>query len=99
MKNDYAKRLQQEMKRQMAARQHIAIQMAKDAAMLAAHEVLKMGPGRACTFSAAFDQALREIAKLTVEDTPDMAYTKTKLDDRLKEICGAGFVPWDERYG
>lgn len=99
MKNAYAKKLQQGMKRQVAARQHIAIQMSKDAAMLAAHEVLKMGPGRACTFSAAFDQALREIAKLTVEDAPDMAYIKTKLDDRLKEICGDSFVPWEERYG
>lgn len=99
MKNDYAKRLQQEMKRHVAAQQVIAIQMAKDAAILAAHEVFQMGRGRSPAFSAAFDQALREIAKLTVEDAPDMAYIKTKLDDRLKEICGDSFVPWEERYG
>lgn len=99
MKNAYARKLQQGMKRQMAARQQIAIQMAKDAAMLAAHEVFQMGRGRAAGFSAAFDQALREIAQLTVEDTPDMAYTKAKLDARLAEICGTGFVPWEERYG
>lgn len=99
MKNAYAKKLQQDMKRQMAARQQIAIQMAKDAAMLAAHEVFKMGPGRAPVFSGVFDEALVEIAQFTVSDTPDMAYTKGKLDARLKEICGAGFVPWEERYG
>lgn len=99
MKNAYAKKLQQDIRRQAAARQGIAIQMSKDAAVLAAHEVFKMGPGRAPAFSAAFDQALREIARLTVEDTPDMEYTKAKLDDRLRSICGDSFVHWEERYG
>lgn len=99
MKNAYAKKLQNDMRRHAAARQHIAIQMSKDAAMLEAHEVFKMGPGRAPAFSEAFDQALREISQFTVEDTPDMEYTKAKLDARLREICGDGFAPWEERYG
>lgn len=99
MKNAYAKKIRNEMRRHAAAQQAVDIQMAKDAATLAAHEVFKMGPGRAPLFSAAFDAALREIASLTVEDTPDMEYTKAKLDDRLKEICGDSFVPWEERYG
>lgn len=35
---------------------------------------------------------------MTVSDTPDMEYTKAKLDQRLKQICGDKFQPWEERY-
>lgn len=99
MKNAYAKKLQAVMDTRLARQQMIDIQMAKDAALIAAAEVFHMGPGRTPAYSAAFDQALHDIAAMTVEDTKDMEYTKTKLDQRLRQICGEHFVPWEERYG
>lgn len=99
MKNAYARKLQIAMEAKAARREMTALQMAKDAALLAAAEVFRMGPGRVPAFSAAFDAALHDIAKMTVEDTKDMEYTKTKLDQRLRQICGEHFVPWEERYG
>lgn len=99
MKNAYAKKLQAVMDTRLARQQMIDMQMAKDAALIAAAEVFHMGPGRTPAYSAAFDQALHDIAAMTVEDTKDMEYTKTKLDQRLRQICGEHFVPWGERYG
>ena len=99
MKNAYAKKLQAVMDTRLARQQMIDMQMAKDAALIAAAEVFHMGPGRVPAFSAAFDAALHDIAKMTVEDTKDMEYTKTKLDQRLRQICGEHFIPWGERYG
>ncbi|OUN05516.1 hypothetical protein B5G43_12585 [Flavonifractor sp. An92] len=99
MKNAYAKKLQAVMDTRLARQQMIDMQMAKDAALIAAAEVFHMGPGRTPAYSAAFDQAIHDIAAMTVEDTKDMEYTKTKLDQRLRQICGEHFVPWEERYG
>ena len=99
MKNAYAKKLQAVMDTRLARQQMIDMQMAKDAALIAAAEVFHMGPGRTPAYSVAFDQALHDIAAMTVEDTKDMEYTKTKLDQRLRQICGEHFVPWGERYG
>lgn len=99
MKNAYAKKLQAVMDTRLARQQMIDMQMAKDAALIAAAEVFHMGPGRTPAYSAAFDQAIHDIAAMTVEDTKDMEYTKTKLDQRLRQICGEHFVPWGERYG
>ena len=99
MKNAYAKKLQAVMDTRLARQQMIDMQMAKDAALIAAAEVFHMGPGRVPAYSAAFDAALHDIAKMTVEDTKDMEYTKVKLDQRLRQICGEHFVPWEERYG
>lgn len=99
MKNAYARKLQIAMEAKAARREMTALQMAKDAALIAAAEVFHMGPGRTPAYSAAFDQALHDIVAMTVEDTKDMEYTKTKLDQRLRQICGEHFVPWGERYG
>ena len=77
---------------------HIHTQMCLDAAMIAANEVFNMGPSRVEAFCNAFSDALVSIAKMTVSDTPDMEYTKAKLDQRLKQICGDKFQPWEERY-
>ena len=97
-RSGYLQHLQIDVNRQLAESRAIHTQMCLDAAMIAANEVFNMGPSRAPAFSAAFSQALVEIAEMTVSDTPDMEYTKTKLDQRLKQICGDNFQPWEERY-
>ena len=69
-----------------------------DAALIAANDVLQLGPGRAKEFADAYSQALTEIANMAVDDTKDLEYSKAKLDERLKQICGENFVPWEGRY-
>lgn len=38
-------------------------------------------------------------ADLWNADTQDTEYSRGKLDQKLKQICGDYFVPWEERYG
>lgn len=95
----YLKKIRTAARKQVAEEHIVRIQMSLDAAMIAANEVLQMGPGRAPAFATAFSEALSEIAEMTVSDTRDMEYTKVKLDKRLEEICGKAFVPWEKRYG
>lgn len=97
-RSGYLQRVRKDVNRQLAESRSVHTQMCLDAAVIAANEVFNMGPSRAPAFSAAFSQALVEIAEMTVSDTPDMEYTKTKLDQRLKQICGDNFQPWEERY-
>lgn len=86
----------------IAASRHIHTQMCMDAAMIAANEVFNMGPTRCKDFADAFSEALCSTAETTVEDAKSdkkLWYTKEKLDERLKKICGEHFVPWEVRYG
>ena len=98
-RSNYLARVQAATRREVSEIQNTHTQMCLDAAMIAANEVFKMGPKRAPAFAQAFQRTLMDIARMTVNDTRDMEYTKAKLDARLKEICGENFVPWDERYG
>lgn len=78
-----------------------ACQMVTDAAVLAAHDVFQLGPGRAAKFLAAIRKYTNEIASMLVEDGKtdrDYIYTREKVDARLKQICGDKFIPWEERY-
>ena len=84
-------------------RLHIGMQMGVDAAIIAANEVLGMGPGRAQKFANAYIDTVNEMAALFVEDgkdDPEMVYSKKVLDDRIRSILGEDhFVPWNQRYG
>ena len=79
------------------------MQMGQDAAMIAAHETLKLGPGRAQDFCLAYIDAMNAMAKLVVEDQKDDAefwYAKSKIDEQIKAIVGEEkFQPWERRYG
>ena len=85
------------------ARMDMLMQMGQDAAMIAAHDVLKMGAGRAPGFCRAYIEAMNEMARLYVDDQRDDAefvYAKAKIDEQIKAIVGEeNFAPWEERYG
>lgn len=73
-----------------------------DAALIAAHEVLKLGPGRAAAFANAYHEALDDLATLYLEDSKDkqMEYGKGKRDQVIRKILGdANFVPYEKMYG
>lgn len=85
------------------AKMDVLTQMGQDAAMIAANEVLGLGPGRAETFRKAYAKAMTDMARMAVEDhqdDEDFWYAKAKIDQRIKSIVGEeNFVPWEVRYG
>ena len=106
MKNDLLRRIEAKYAAHYAAlyqaKIRMTIQIAQDAAMIAANEVLQMGPGRAPDFAAVMRDTVNEIADVMLADQKDdekFAYTRGVVDRRLKRICGENFVPWEERYG
>ena len=79
----------------------VVTQMVQDAAFLAASDVFQMGPGRCEAFGAALRDYVNEMARVMHKDRqndPDYVYTKEKVDQRLKKICGDKFQPWEKRY-
>ena len=106
MKNDLLRRIEAKYAAYYAALYHaklgMTLQLAQDAAMIAANEVLQMGPGRAPEFAAEMRDVVNEIADVMLKDQKDdekFAYTRGVVDRRIKKICGEHFVPWEERYG
>lgn len=79
------------------------MQMGQDAAMIAAHAVLQMGPGRAEAFCAAYIEAMNSMARMACDDQkddPEFVYAKAKIDEQIRAIVGEkNFAPWEERYG
>jgi len=79
-----------------------------DAAIIAAHEALGMGPGRAESFRQAYVTAMDELAGMFVDDAGkkpsegdrEIVYAKAKRDEIIRKIVGeANFVPFDLSYG
>lgn len=106
MKNDLLRRIEAKYEAHYAALYHakigMTLQFAQDAAMIAANEVLQMGPKRAPEFANKMREVVNEIADVMLADQKDdekFAYTRGVVDRRMKKICGENFVPWEERYG
>ena len=99
-------RMAQEMCRKLVAEQTRArLSISFDAAMIAAHEVLQLGPGRAQAFANAYSDAMNELAELFISDCDEnhdkqIVYAKAKRDELIRSIVGeANFVPFDVSYG
>lgn len=96
-------RIERRRKLDYDAQLDIALQLCQDAAMLAAHEVLGMGPGRAERFRQAYVKAVNDITGLwntDGKDDPDLEWSIARLDEALKRIVGPEhFLPWEVRYG
>ena len=81
------------------------IMMAFDAAIIAAHEALQLGPGRAALFASAYNSAMEELATLFVDDCDEngdktLEYAKAKRDELIRSIVGdENFVPFERAYG
>ena len=76
-----------------------------DAAIIAAHEVFGMGPGRAAAFAEAYNKAMEDLADLYVGDNKEngdetLMYAKAKRDEVILKIVGEkNFQPFDSVYG
>jgi len=79
------------------------MQMGQDAAMIAAHDVLQMGPGRAKDFCVAYIKAMNDMARMVADDQQDdkeFVYAKAKIDEQIAAIVGPkNFQSWEKRYG
>ena len=93
---------QQTAKKIVAEQTRARLMIGFDAAVIAAHETLQLGPGRAAAFANAFHEALDDLAELYLQDYQDkeMEYGKGKRDEVIRKILGeANFVPYDRMYG
>lgn len=85
------------------AKLRMLLQIGQDAALLTAHDVLHLGPGRAVKFCETYRERVNEMAHFILEaqtDDPEFVYAKAKIDDRVREVVGdENFAPWEERYG
>ena len=84
-----------------AAYNAVLSQMHLEVAIIAANKVLNLGPTRVLAFEKAFRETLRDVTDMTVQDgktDKQLWYMKAKLDERLKQIYGEHFRPWEERY-
>ena len=99
----YLQRVRQDVNRQLSESRSIHTQMCLDAAMIAAHDVLQLGPGRAEDFCIAYREAINDMARRVVDDQmddPEFVYAKAKIDEMIKSIVGPEkFAPWEVRYG
>lgn len=79
------------------------MQMGQDAAMIAAHDVLQLGPGRAEEFCKSYIDTMNSMARMVCDDQKDdkeFVYAKAKIDEQIKSILGEkNFLSWEERYG
>ena len=52
-------------------------------------------------FDKLYESYPLNLAQMTLDDAEcdrQIVYTKAKVDERLKEICGEHFVPCEDRY-
>ena len=73
-------------------------QVMMDATCIALNEVCGFGPDRIKRVIDAVAENYSEFADLINNDTDDQDYSWTKLDKKLKQVCGEYFVPFEERY-
>lgn len=68
---------------------------------MAANDLFKMGPGRCEEFGKRiilYRNEISDLINLDAKDDPDIIYAKAKIDERLRQICGDKFDPWEVRY-
>lgn len=98
-------KMAQEMCKQLVAEQtRTRLALGFDAAILAAHEVFGMGPGRAAAFGQAYHKAMEQLASLYLDDAREnkdekIDYAKGTRDALIRKIVGEdNFVPFDRFY-
>lgn len=89
----------------VAEQTHARLAIGFDAAIISAHEVFRLGPGRAGAYEDAYNKALNDLADLYISDCDEnkdekLDYAKGTRDAIIKKIVGPErFVPFDKVYG
>lgn len=75
--------------------------MAVDAALLAAHEVFGLGPGRAKKFYDTVRDELTDIFMMIMEDKKtdrELNYTFSVINRKIQQIMGDDYIDEKKRY-
>ena len=95
-----------QMAREIVANQTLArLTIGFDGAIMAAHKVFQMGPGRAAAFREAYNESVETLACMFLKDEEEnkdkqIDYAKGTRDEIIKKIVGPeNFVPFDLSYG
>lgn len=100
--NAFLAKMEAQYRAMSAHKVNVALQMAKDVADIAANEVFGMAEGRAEKWTKVYSETLNDMMQMVSQDgkdDPEFIYAKTKIDERLKQINGKHFQPWEVRYG
>lgn len=77
------------------------IQQCADMLLIAANRAFGFGPVRLRRLLNEYQTVFNEYACMALDDgadDPDIIYTRAKVDEALRRICGEWFVPWEARY-
>ena len=99
--NAFLAKMEAQYRAMSAHKVNVALQMAKDVADIAANEVFGMAEGRAEKWTKVYSETLNDMMQMVSQDgkdDPEFIYAKTKIDERLKQINGKHFQPWEVRY-
>ena len=100
-KEEEFKRLLAEAHESFQTRLKMGMQMADDAALMAADDVWDVNEYSAAKFHERHVYYVNKMSHMAVvedKDDPHMEWTKDTIDRRLRQIVGKdNFVPWDER--
>lgn len=99
--NTFLTKMEAAYQRKLNRDRELTVQQCQDLTMIALNRAFGFGPERLHQFAAAYGQVWEDYAELTVTDSEDdksIVYTKAKVDEVLKRICGPYFIPFDERY-
>ena len=99
--NAFLAKMQAQAEVKCAMQRRFTLQQAADMMLIAANEAFGFGPDRLHRLLLAYQNAWDEYADLAWDDAKadkDIEYTRAKIDEKLKQICGEHFVPWEERY-
>lgn len=73
-------------------------QLMTDLAIIVLGEDYDFPPGKLADFVRRLSELHDEYADIWNTDSKDTEYSRAKLDDALRRVCGDLFVPWDMRY-
>ena len=100
-KNGFLTRLQSQQKIALQLERERTIQWCADAWIMAINDVFKRKGHIVTECAQRAMQYAHDISEMTFEDAKgdrSLEYTKSKVDERLKEILGEDFQPWEDRY-
>ena len=101
-KNNLLLRMQAKKKQELREMQAFVIQLSSDLMLIAANEAFGFGRERAKRLHQEWEAVWREFGVMVLDDylgDRDLAYTKERIDARLREILGDDLSPWEDRYG
>ena len=99
--NAFLAKMEAQYRDMSAHKVNVALQMAKEVADIAANEVFAIAEGRAEKWTKVYSETLNDMMQMVSQDgkdDPEFIYAKTKIDERLKQINGKHFQPWEVRY-